>query len=97
MSYILVTGSEGLIGTQLSLSLEKMGMAVQHFDIKFPKKHKDYGGVLDLDCLHEKLKNCTGIVHLAAVSRVVWGEKDPEGCWQTNVIGTQNVRLCRKN
>ncbi|EKE00540.1 MAG: NAD-dependent epimerase/dehydratase family protein [uncultured bacterium] len=91
MSYILVTGSEGLIGSQLCLSMEKDGRTVRHFDIKFPKNHKDYGDILDLDCLYEKLQNCIGIVHLAAVSRVVWGEKVPEHCWQTNVIGTQNI------
>jgi nucleoside-diphosphate-sugar epimerase len=30
-------------------------------------------------------------VHLAAVSRVAWGEKDPELCFQTNVAGTAKV------
>jgi len=91
MFYILVTGSEGLIGKKLCLSLEKLGKLVQRFDIKFPKKHKDFGDVLDINCLHARLKNCIGIVHLAAVSRVVWGEKDPDNCWLTNVIGTQNI------
>jgi len=91
MSYILVTGSEGLIGKQLCLSLEKSGRAVKRFDIKFLKNHSNFGDVLNVDCLPVKLKECIGIVHLAAVSRVVWGEKDPDHCWQTNVIGTQNI------
>jgi UDP-glucose 4-epimerase len=91
MSCILVTGSEGLIGTQLCSSLENAGKTVQHFDINCPKNHKNYGNILDINCLQAKLDNCIGIVHLAAVSRVVWGEKDPELCWQTNVIGTQNI------
>ncbi len=30
-------------------------------------------------------------MHLAAVSRVVWGERDPNLCWTTNVEGTRNV------
>ncbi|MCA9690986.1 MAG: NAD-dependent epimerase/dehydratase family protein, partial [Myxococcales bacterium] len=34
---------------------------------------------------------CDGIVHLAAVSRVVWGERDPANCRATNVGGTYNV------
>jgi UDP-glucose 4-epimerase len=97
MSYILVTGSEGLIGTQLCLFLEKLGKSVQHFDIKFPQDHKDFGDILDVNCLNSKLEKCTGIVHLAAVSRVVWGEKDPEHCWQTNVIGTQNIIQAAQN
>ena len=32
-----------------------------------------------------------GVIHLAAVSRVVWGQKNPELCWETNVTGVQNV------
>jgi UDP-glucose 4-epimerase len=97
MSYILVTGSEGLIGKELVLSLEKLGKTVRHFDIKFPKNHNDYGDILDVNCLRAKLEKCVGIVHLAAVSRVVWGEKDPEYCWQTNVIGTQNIIQTAQN
>ncbi|MDI7267217.1 MAG: NAD-dependent epimerase/dehydratase family protein, partial [Myxococcota bacterium] len=34
-----------------------------------------------------------GIVHLAAVSRVIWAERDPELCWNTNVGGALCV-LC---
>jgi nucleoside-diphosphate-sugar epimerase len=32
-----------------------------------------------------------GVVHLAAISRVVWGERDPAACVDTNVGGTRNV------
>ena len=32
-----------------------------------------------------------GIVHLAAVSRVVWGERDPETCREVNIGGLRNV------
>lgn len=97
MSYILVTGSEGLIGKELVLSLEKLGKSVQRFDIKFSKEHNNYGDILDVNCLQTKLKKCVGIVHLAAISRVVWGEKDPEHCWQTNVIGTRNIIQAAQN
>ena len=91
MSYILVTGSEGLIGKQICLALEKAGRNVQRFDIKFPKNHKDYGNILDANCLQIRIKDCIGIVHLAAISRVVWGERNPTLCWQTNVVGTKNI------
>ena len=37
------------------------------------------------------LAGCDGVVHLAAVSRVVWGERDPQGCRSTNVEGVRNV------
>ena len=32
-----------------------------------------------------------GIVHLAAVSRVLWGERDPETCREVNLGGLRNV------
>jgi len=37
------------------------------------------------------MKGCSGVIHLAAVSRVIWGERDPERCRKTNVVGTHNV------
>ena len=37
------------------------------------------------------------VFHLAAVSRVAWGQQDPFNCWLTNQIGTLNVlEACRK-
>jgi nucleoside-diphosphate-sugar epimerase len=37
------------------------------------------------------------VFHLAAVSRVAWGQEDPFKCWQTNQLGTLNVlEACRK-
>ena len=36
-----------------------------------------------------------GIVHLAAVSRVIWGERDPEYCWSVNVQAMRSLlHLC---
>ncbi len=32
-----------------------------------------------------------GVVHLAAVSRVIDGERDPQACWTTNVEGTRHI------
>lgn len=97
MSYILITGSEGLIGKNLCSVLERLGEPIKRFDIKFPQNHNDFGDVLNLNCLQQRLKDCIGIVHLAAVSRVVWGEENPQHCWQTNVIGTKNVITAAKN
>lgn len=41
--------------------------------------------------MRRRIAAASGVVHLAAVSRVAWGERDPELCWQTNVIGTEVV------
>ncbi len=88
---ILITGSEGLIGRALSERLKKINLEVIHFDKKFPITHPYYGDILNGDKLENAVKDCVGVIHLAAVSRVIWGEKDPELCWKTNYEGTQSV------
>jgi nucleoside-diphosphate-sugar epimerase len=40
---------------------------------------------------HIKKARPDGIVHLAAVSRVIWGEKQPDLCREVNCGGTRNV------
>lgn len=88
---ILVTGSEGLIGTEVCKYLQKKNMDIIRYDKKFPKEHRFHGDILDKDKLKTAITSCDGIIHLAAVSRVVWGEKDPDLCWKTNYEGTLNV------
>jgi nucleoside-diphosphate-sugar epimerase len=44
------------------------------------------------------MKGVDAVFHLAAVSRVVWGQEEPLKCWKTNVQGTINVlEACRKS
>ncbi len=83
---ILVTGSEGLIGTALRRWLHVDGIRTRRFDLQ--NQGRD---VLDREAIVQAAQGCSGIVHLAAVSRVIWGERDPERCWQTNVEGSRNV------
>ena len=45
----------------------------------------------DLHRVQEALEHCGGVVHLAAVSRVIWGERAPELCRDTNIGGVRNV------
>lgn len=92
MSTILITGLNGLIGKSLyQYLLEKSSYQLKGLDIKFPHSHPSYGDINNFDSIQNHLENCDGIIHLAGVSRVVWGEKQPEYCWQTNVIGTQHI------
>lgn len=86
---ILVTGSEGFIGTSLVRVLGRE-YRVRGFDVRAHAR-AERGNILDCDELRVAMKGCAGVVHLAAVSRVAWGEQDPDGCWQTNVDGTRNV------
>ena len=45
----------------------------------------------DAERVRRAAAGCCGIVHLAAVSRVVWGESDPGACRDVNVGGLRNV------
>ncbi len=88
---ILITGSKGLIGTALKVALRELQIDVVELDLKDPSDLLSYGSILDGNLVFSKVDQVDGIVHLAAVSRVIDGEKNPELCWQTNVFGTQNI------
>ncbi len=91
MRTILVTGSEGLIGTSLSAELRACGFRVEGLDLRLPEGQPGKCDIADGGRVEHLVDGCCGIVHLAAVSRVVWAERDPARCWQTNVDGTRNV------
>ena len=78
---ILVTGSEGLIGRELASSLTNRGIDVRRFDLKRTTDED----IRNVSAIRAALAGVDGVVHLAAVSRVVWGENDPVGCQDTNV------------
>ena len=86
---ILVTGSEGLIGTALVRTLSDAGFDARGFDLR--ARGDAHGDILDLDALSRRIEGCAGVVHLAAVSRVIDGERNADLCWRTNVEGTRHV------
>lgn len=88
---ILVTGSSGLIGRSLVPKLQSLGHELVCFDNDFSHDHPFFGDILDVDSINQKIQGCHGVVHLAAVSRVIWGHQDPKKCWQHNVFGMKNV------
>lgn len=90
-NHVLVTGSLGLIGSLLVRELTANGIKVLELDNRAPRHQLNHGDVRDPLLLQQLVKNCRGIIHLAAVSRVVWGEQDPQLCWDVNVNGTQNI------
>lgn len=89
MRTVLVTGSSGLIGTALRAELAKRGFDTRGFDIR--GVGADLGDITQPEALVAAAEGAVGIVHLAAVSRVIWGEKDPEKCWAVNAVGSRNV------
>jgi UDP-glucose 4-epimerase len=88
---ILITGGAGLIGRSLGAELRARGFAIASLDLGLPRNHPGRADILDGERLDAFIDGCCGVIHLAAVSRVVWAERDPERCWQTNVAGTANV------
>lgn len=91
--YVLVTGSEGLIGKELSRKLEEKKINVVGYDIKNGQD------ILDQESLEKIICDIDGVIHLAAISRVVAGYNDPYKAVVTNVIGTTNILdlIRRKN
>ena len=90
MKPLLVTGSAGLVGTAFVREAAAAGLELRRFD---PRESRpvDRGDVRETAALARAADGCGGIVHLAAVSRVVWAERDPAACRRTNVDGTANV------
>lgn len=89
MSRVLITGSSGLVGSALCDGLRACGIEVEGFDLRADGAER--GDVRDLRRVAAAVQRCDGVVHLAAVSRVIWGEQDPDGCRATNIGGLSNV------
>lgn len=86
---ILITGSEGLVGSSLVPALRAAGFEISALDLRGAPGER--GDTRDAKAVSAAMDGCTGVVHLAAVSRVVWGERDPARCWSINVDGTRVV------
>lgn len=86
---VLVTGSSGTIGRALCAGLAAAGVATRGLDLR--ATGAAYGNVCDAAAVARAMAGCAGVVHLAAVSRVAWAERDPAGCQRTNVEGTRVV------
>jgi nucleoside-diphosphate-sugar epimerase len=82
MTRILVTGSSGLIGRALVGVLAEDGIDVVPYDLATGQD------ICDPSQVTQVLAGCDGVIHLAAISRVAWGESDPTLCRHVNVTGT---------
>jgi nucleoside-diphosphate-sugar epimerase len=97
MTRVLITGGNGFIGSHLAEALMAMGESVTLFDTRFNENTgslpcaKIRGDVRDYGAVQEAVSGHDAVFHLAAVSRVAWGQMDPYTCWMTNHMGTVNV------
>ncbi|RAU18061.1 hypothetical protein DN062_09760 [Nitrincola tibetensis] len=41
--------------------------------------------------IEQALAGAKGVIHLAAVSRGIWGERNPELCWHTNAVASEQL------
>jgi nucleoside-diphosphate-sugar epimerase len=84
---IVVTGSAGLIGRSIVKSLRSDGFAVREFDFRTSSQND----LLHRAALERALQGAKGVIHLAAVSRVVWAQNYPELARRVNVEGLQSL------
>src|SRR6185436_10728422 len=75
-----VTGSEGFLGSAVVAAFEAAGHEARKLDIRLPAGAPGSGSILDPDTTRRFAEGCDGVIHLAAVSRVIHGEADPGAC-----------------
>lgn len=90
MKKILITGHDGLVGRALSLALKDAGFEIVGLDLNVCDA-KFKGDICNEVHVSNAIKGCIGVIHLAAVSRVVWGENNPDLCWKTNAEASQQL------
>ena len=84
---ILITGSSGLLGRALRTRMEALSTGVRTFDI-LDNEDQD---TRNSENLKNAMKGVRGIVHLAAISRVVWAQNNPALCQAVNVAALRDI------
>lgn len=107
MKKILVTGSEGFIGSHLTEYLVRKGYSVRAFVLynsfnsvgwldHLPAEiRKDLdicaGDVVDPNRVRTAVKGCDAVLHLAALIAIPYSYHSPDSYVNTNITGTLNV------
>jgi len=107
MKKILVTGSDGFIGSHLTEELVKQGFQVKAFVYynsfntwgwldSLPKDIMEQvevfsGDIRDPNGVREAVKGCSAIFHLAALIAIPFSYHSPDSYVDTNIKGTLNV------
>ncbi|KAF4689456.1 hypothetical protein FOZ60_001642 [Perkinsus olseni] len=102
---LLVTGGSGFIGSNLVEDLLDLGYQVRVFDnlvtgniqylpLDHPRLEFRYGDIMDMEALRAAMEGVTGVIHLAAASKVLPSLKNSTmATFNVNVnsVGTANV------
>lgn len=109
MKKILITGGIGFIGSSLAKKLQKKYKIIL-FDIRNHNKterlYLEYENIVfiqgdtnDTELLKSifNKNKIVGVIHLAAVSRVVIAQNNPDECIRTNVEGTKSLLRAMEN
>ena len=108
---ILITGAAGFIGSHLTEYLAEKNFQIVAFDRynpnnefgwldKSPIKSKlelILGDIRDYDSVFKAMKNCDGVIHLAALIGIPYSYYSPLAYVKTNIEGTYNVLEAAKN
>lgn len=88
---ILVTGSDGFIGSMLLKQLQQTGAEVKGIDLRSGFDITDRGQFKNLDGVNL-------VYHLAALMGIPYAFKHPRKVYEVNIMGTLNVlEFCRLN
>jgi len=87
---VLVTGASGLIGTVVSEMLRARDIEPVGIDLRSERADRRLD-IRDLARIEDLLRGVSGVIHLAAVSRVIDGERNPALCWAINVEATRSL------
>lgn len=107
MSKVLVTGSDGFIGSHVTEELVRKGYEVRAFVYynsfntwgwldTLPKEIMDHveifqGDVRDPNGVKEAMKGCDAVFHLAALIAIPFSYHSPDTYVDTNIKGTLNI------
>ena len=107
MNKVLVTGSEGFIGSHLVEELVKQGYEVKAFVLynsfntwgwldTLPQETMEHvevftGDVRDPNGVYEAMRGCSAVFHLAALIAIPFSYHSPDAYVDTNIKGTLNI------
>lgn len=94
-STIVISGGSGFIGSKIAVRAQELGYDVTNLDLVDRKLPGIQSRICDIRNAQEVIKNLPkgtiAILHLAGLTSVLQSKLDPQGVFETNVVGTHNL------